>query len=117
MNLITIDLMCPKCEYEEERSIDLRGKDSEEDRKQAMIVQCPNCEHPQMDRVWRRAPSIGGPKYGSDAEIAKMKNSFNQRFIKKELDDVRNKFGKLYDDNVRSVAADRIKKEIKGGSD
>jgi hypothetical protein len=107
----TIDLQCPKCQYEEERSIDLRGCDTDEEREQRMSAElkCPNCEEAEMERVWRHAPSVG-TKSGSDEYVAKMKKSFKERFIKKELDQVRHKHGRLYDDAVRSAAATRIKK-------
>lgn len=111
MSFKVYDFECPKCQYTEERSIDFRGCDTEQDRVQAMKIVCPNCEHPEMEVVWRSAPAVGGPRYGTDAEISKMKKSFKDRFIRKEVDDVRHKFGKLYDDSVRSAAAQKIKKE------
>lgn len=113
MSFLCIDLMCPKCEYEEERRVDMRGAESEEEKASRLIIKCPNCEEADMQRVWRGAPAKGGAKYGSTEEVAKMKDSFNHRFIKKDLDSVRHKFGKLYDDGVRTAAVDRIKKEIK----
>lgn len=107
----TIDLLCPKCQYEEERSVDLRGCETDEQREQLMNAElkCPNCEEADMERVWRHAPSVGS-RPGSDEYVSKMKKSFRERFIKKEVDDVRHKHGKLYDDAVRSAAATRIKK-------
>lgn len=108
----TVDLLCPKCEYEEERTIDLRDLDGD-DREKAMIVQCPNCEHPEMERIWKKAPSAKVGNDRSDENIAKMKKSFKERFVKKELDDVRHRSGKLFDDSIRSAAAQRIKKGLK----
>ena len=61
----------------------------------------------------RRAVSVG--KFlneRSDATIAARKESFNQRFLKHEVDDVRHKHGKLFDDSLRSAEAQRIKQRI-----
>jgi hypothetical protein len=52
---------------------------------------------------------MGDPK--SDKNLAKMQKNLRERFIKKEIDDVRHKHGRLYDDAVRSSAAQRIKSE------
>jgi len=115
-SLKSVDLMCPECKYEEERTIDLRECDTEELVAQAMIVKCPNCDHDSMEQVWRRAPSSPATHSLSDmhpGNISRMQQSFKERFIKKEVDDVRHKFGKLYDDGVRSAAAARIKKSVK----
>lgn len=110
----TIDLKCPKCEYEEERTIDLREVEDEDGYRKQMIVQCPNCDHPQMEEIWKKAPSVGSnPR--SDSSIAKMQKSFKERFVKKELNDVRHKYGRLYDDSVKSAAVQRIKKSVKKG--
>ena len=115
MSFKNVDLQCPKCEYEEERSIDLRGIETEDGRNREMIIMCPNCEHPEMDRIWKKAPSIKMGNDRSDAGIARMKNSFRDRFVKKEIDDVRHKYGRLYDDSVGSAAAQRIGKSVKKG--
>jgi hypothetical protein len=104
-----IDLLCPECEYQEERTIDMREIDGEEEERQAMIIQCPNCEHPEMQRVWLKAPSgrIGGAK--SERSIESMQHSFKERFVKGEINDVRHRFGKLFDQNLVSSAVKRIK--------
>jgi hypothetical protein len=108
--LKSIELLCEECKYEEERSIDMRQTDEEIDRD--MLVKCPNCDHEYMIKVWRTAPSVSNyhdPK--SDKSLKAMQNNLKQRFIKKEVDDVRHKHGRLYDDSIQSAAATRIKKE------
>jgi len=66
-----------------------------------------------MHRVFLKAPMgrVGGKS--SSRSIASMKKSFNERFVKKEIDDVRHKHGKVFDDSLRSAAAQRIKKDLK----
>lgn len=115
MSFRTFDFECPKCEYPEEHTFDLRGMTEEE--KEATIesgIKCPNCDFENMKRVWRSAPSIGhGGGERSLANIERMKKSFHERFIKHELDDVRDKKGKLYDESIRSAAAQRIESDVK----
>jgi len=106
--LKTIELMCEGCSYEEERSVDMRN--SEEEIERDMLVACPNCDHGNMIKVYRTAPSVGGGDPKSDANLAKMQGSLKRRFLKKEADDVRHKFGVNYDDSLRSAAATRIAK-------
>lgn len=103
--LKSIELVCPECEYREDRSIDMREIDTPEQEAAAMQIKCPNCDHEYMEREWRTAPSGVSP----GTEVDKMKRSFRERFIKKEVDDVRHKHGRLYDDAVVSSAAQRIK--------
>ena len=106
----SIDLSCPNCGYEEERSIDLRDLD-EDGIQQAMLVKCPNCDHEHMEQVWRRAPAA---KFGNDQtpeNIARMKRSFDERFVKKDMDNVRHKFGRLFDESLVSKAVDKAKKK------
>ena len=113
MSFRSFDFRCPICSYQESHTFDLRGKTERE--KQIIVesgIKCPSCDHPEMQRVWLQAP---GSRIGGDStpqNMAKMKESFHQRFVKKELDDVRNKFGRLYDDSTRSAAAQKIKKHV-----
>lgn len=51
---------------------------------------------------------IGGE--GSDRQIKALKSSFRERFVKKEMDDVRHKHGDAFTDAVRGAAVERIKK-------
>lgn len=114
MSFRTFDFECPECGYQEEHSFDLRGMSEEEkDATIASGIRCPNCDHEKMNRVWIKAP---GMKMGKDSDmhnINRMKQSFKERFVKKELDDVRNKFGRLYDDSTRSAAAQKIESNVK----
>lgn len=102
-----VDLECPKCQYPEERVLDCREFDSVEDAWLASDVLCPNCEEADLEKVWRNAPL--GKVHDEAGEVSRMKQSFKERFIKKDVDDVRHKHGKLYDDSIRSAAAQRIK--------
>jgi hypothetical protein len=108
----TINLLCPGCEYEEERTIDVREM-SDEQIEEAVNqeVRCPNCEEADMGRVWRHAPSV--TRYANEnspATFEARKKSYRERFLKKEADDIRNKHGVNFDDSIRSAAAQRIKK-------
>jgi hypothetical protein len=106
--LKSIELLCEECGYEEDRSVDMRQTDEEVERD--MLVKCPNCDHEYMSKVWRTAPSVGGGDPKSDANLARMQKSLKERFIKKDLDQVRHTHGKLYDDSIRSMSVERIKK-------
>jgi hypothetical protein len=111
MSFRSFDFICPDCDYHEEHTFDLRGMS--EDEKEATIesgIKCPNCDCEKMQRVWLKAPS--GKVADAAGDIAKMKKSFHERFIKHELDDVRDKKGKLYDESIRSAAAQRIAKDV-----
>jgi hypothetical protein len=110
MSFRTVDLMCPNCKYEKEETFDLRGYETEEQKQASMVVMCPNCEEADMQRCWRSAPSIGGAPENSEITHKKRVQSFKERFVKKEIDDVRNKFGKMFDDSLRGAAVNRIKK-------
>lgn len=59
-----------------------------------------------------KAPA-GKVEGGYVVETARLQQSLKERFMKKEVDDVRHKFGALYDDSVRSAAAQRIKESGK----
>jgi RNA polymerase subunit RPABC4/transcription elongation factor Spt4 len=111
MSFRTVDLMCPNCKYEKEETFDLRGYETEEQKQASMVVMCPNCEEADMVRCWRGAPSIGGAPENSPITHAKRVASFKQRFLKKEIDDVRHKHGHLFDASLRGAAVDRIKKD------
>jgi putative FmdB family regulatory protein len=69
---------------------------------------CPSCGD-VMERVWLKAPMtrIGGE--GSDRQIESMKRSFNEHFVGHEMDDIRHKHGRLFDESLASAAARRIK--------
>lgn len=110
MSFKSVDLRCPNCEYEKEELFDLRGLETEEEQEASMILKCPNCEEADMVRAWITPPSVGG--FGEDSPITHQKRvqSFKQRFVKKEIDDVRHKHGKLFDESLRGAALDRIKK-------
>jgi len=95
------DIKCAECGYAEERSIDVNT-----------VLVCPNCDNGVLRVVFTKAPMgrVGGE--GSDRSIASMRRSFNERFVKKDIDDVRNKHGKLFDDSIRGAAVDRIKGKL-----
>jgi hypothetical protein len=111
-SFMSVDLMCAECGYAENRSIDVRGCENDDDRAERMTAPCPNCDGVDMERVFLTSPTmkLGDNDPRSDANIAKYQRHLKERFIKKEVDDVRHKHGALYDDAVRSVAAQRIKK-------
>lgn len=107
----TINLLCSNCQYEEERTIDVRGMEDEQiEQAVNQEIMCPNCEEANMERVWRHAPSV--TRYANEnspATFEARKKSFKQRFLKKEADDIRDKHGVNFDDSLRSAAAQRIK--------
>lgn len=70
---------------------------------------CPDCEKDSR-RAYVRAPLTRTGGEGSDRQISSMKRSFRQRFVKKEIDDIRHKHGNLFDESLVSKAVDRIKK-------
>lgn len=112
MSFKSLDLRCPNCDYEKEELFDLRGLETEEEQESAMIVLCPNCEEEDMVRAWRTPPSVGGPADNSPQAHVKRVQSFKERFVKKEIDDVRHKFGNLFDSSLRGGAIAKIKKNI-----
>lgn len=70
---------------------------------------CPHCGS-TMRHEWLSAPNSNAlGKEGSDKSIAAMKRSFKQRFVKKEIDDVRHKHGESFDQSLSGAAAQRIK--------
>lgn len=60
--------------------------------------------------VWLKAPGVGtlGAE-GSDRQVVALRRSYRQRFVKKELDDVRHRHGRAVDDALRGAAVRRIK--------
>jgi len=95
------DYMCMDCYYHEERLVKYASRDSK--------FKCPSCEG-VLQRVWLKPPAYNSlGKEGSDKSIKAMQQSFKERFVKKEIDDVRHKFGKTFDDSLVSSAAKRIR--------
>ena len=99
------DLMCPLCEHVEERYMKI-------DEVDGFSLRCPNCEDGEMHIAFLKPilGRMGGDN--SDRSVSSMKRSFNERFVKKEIDEVRHKYGVLFDDSLRSGAVQRIKKEL-----
>ena len=95
------DFVCSECEYVGERNI--KEGDNPE-------PPCPNCGSGNLKRVWLKAPAMRMGGDGSNRSIASMKKSFNERFIKKEIDDVRHRHGDVFNDSLRGGAVERIKK-------
>lgn len=93
---------CPECSCEQEKFMSIS-----EFEKFSLV--CPNCSDVMMINVITAAPyfRIGGD--GSDRQLSSMKQSFKQRFLKKEIDDVRHKHGVAVDDALRGGAVERIK--------
>lgn len=105
----TVELQCPNCKYEEDQSIDCRGLEDDQITAASESFKCPSCDHEFMEKVWRTVPAA---KMGNDRDphnIKRMQNSFQQRFVKKDLDNVRHKFGKLFDDSLVSGAVAKAK--------
>jgi len=97
------DLICPNCGYQEERFVD--------ETQGEYDLACPSCENVRMQRVLLGAPAIGKlGREGSDESVAAMKQSFRERYVKKEQEDVQHRFGKLYGDSIQSAAAQKIVK-------
>ncbi len=110
--LANYEFECPKCKTREERSIDHRELPDNWDVKTDHEEKCESCGTRLVNVFMSRAPTvfIGGDK--SDRRIALMRKSFRERFTKgPEIDEVRHKKGVLYDDSIRSAAAQKIKKE------
>ena len=102
------DLMCNQCDHHEDVLLSREDFLDDQGNRKKLEKPCPNCSG-TMEEVWISAPSTFS-KDGSDEAVAKMKKSFNERFIKKELNDVRHKYGRLYDDSIKSAAVQRIKR-------
>jgi len=69
---------------------------------------CPKCGT-SCGRIWLEPPMVRHGGEGSDRQIASMKKSFKNRFVKKELDDLRHRFGNNLDESFVSAAAGKIK--------
>lgn len=108
MGLKSFDLACPSCDYTEVRTMDFRDYNTEDEAWQAADIRCPNCEEAELQRVWITAPFTKVNDY--DRDIAAMKQSSKERFVKKEMQDIQHKHGKVFGDAVRSAAAQRIAK-------
>ena len=97
----TYDFQCVECGYTEDRMMKYEERDTE--------YSCPHCDS-SMKRVWIKAPGINqiGPD-GSDSAIKAVQQECRERFIKKEIDDVRHKHGDAIDDAIKGGAIKRIK--------
>lgn len=98
MKRILRDFECAKCAYQKDDFAEIDD-----------VLECPKCGN-YMNHVWLSSPNgnqLG--KEGSDKSIAAMQKSFKQRFLKKEIDDVRHKHGKPFDESLASAAVKRIK--------
>jgi hypothetical protein len=102
------DLMCGSCDHHEDILLERADFLDENGDRKKIQKPCPECGG-VMEEVWIQAPSTFS-RDGTDAGVAKMKRSFNERFIKKEVDDVRHKYGRLYDDSIKSAAVNRLRK-------
>lgn len=74
---------------------------------------CPSCESEMSIRIPEKAPA-GFMKRDYDSEVAGMQKSFRKRFMKKEIDDVRHKFGGLIDESLVAGEAKRIREGTVG---
>lgn len=106
-----IDIVCPNCHYHEERVLDLRGGVSKDEAMANEDFVCPSCSDEYMKEVWIHAPAGKMENDQHPKNIERMKQSFRDRFVKTEINDVRHKHGRLFDDSLRSAAVQRIKKE------
>ena len=64
--------------------------------------------------VQSRAPALHSSDYNTN--IAKMKQASKEHFVKKEIDDVRHKFGRSFDDGLVGAAAERIRGDVQGNN-
>lgn len=72
-------------------------------------LSCTKCGG-EMRHVWLSSPNANDiGKEGSDKSISAMQQSFRERFVKKEIDDVRHKHGSNFDDSLVAKAVQRIK--------
>jgi len=100
------DFICEDCGVIKEH---LSMNQEERGKTKSEGIECPTCKK-TMEFVMVKPPSgssIG--KEGSDTSIRAFQQKCKERFVKKELDDVRHKFGRNFDDSLVSSAAKRIK--------
>lgn len=97
------DYACRKCDHRDQRVIKIAELD-------AYNESCPHCG--AANGEWHReiltAPS-GGVKRDHAAETKALQQSLKERFVKRDLDDMRHKHGSVFDDSLRGAAVDRIK--------
>lgn len=97
------DCKCDTCEDLSLQLISIEGRDSYQEE-----CKCGGT----IKRIFTlKPPSVHCDANDYNAQIAKMKKASNERFIKKDLDDIRNKHGRSFDDSLVSAAAQRIKAE------
>lgn len=118
-----IDLICPNCgAFESKRFFDfsksLDGKNGILEKEASLdaaydgiLIDCPSCETTMEIHTPNEAPA-GHMKRDYDSEVSAMQSSFRHRFMKKELDDVRHKFGSLIDDSLVAGEARRIREKM-----
>jgi len=94
------DFVCGSCDYTKDDFAEIDD-----------VLACPRCGK-EMRHAWLSAPNsnqLGAE--GSSSSIAAMQQSFRERFVKKEMDDVRNKHGSNFDESLVSAEAARIRKD------
>lgn len=100
MRRILRDFKCNKCSYIQDDFAEIDD-----------TIICNNCGS-KMKHIYLSAPNSNNlGKEGSDKSIKALQHSFRKRFIKKELDDVRNKHGEIFDQSLVSSAVKRIKND------
>lgn len=96
------DFVCFDCELVQEEFADIKD-----------APRCNSCGKP-TEHVWLSPPgmnTLGAER--SDSSIKAMQQSFKERFVKKEIDDVRHKHGVTFDQSLASAAVQRIKEAKK----
>lgn len=113
MSFKMYDLICDNCGlFDESHLFDFRDIPEHEERMKVVESQpCPDCGT-IMSRAFVSAPKMGTTK-NSPEEWAKMKQSFKERYVKKELNDQRHKFGRMIDESHLGAAVERAKGERK----
>ena len=95
------ECLCVKCKKVTEKLIKIGELDG-------WYSDCDECDGVvERIEVQSRAPALHSSDYHTN--IAKMKQASKERFVSKEIDDVRHKFGRNFDDGLVGAAADRIK--------
>lgn len=83
----------------------------------AAIGPCPLCKTAGTYRriIGNKAPAgrVGGE--GSTRQVVDMRKSLDERFWKKEADDVRHRHPEAFNDSIRGAAVKRIKEGIGNG--